>query len=445
MNPRGRGPSDEGGARTEIRSLAGPLEGQADLDRLVERCAGARFVCVGEASHGTHEYYRWRALLSRRLVEEHGFAWIGVEGDWPDCWRLDRWVRGRADQDLDARSVLDGFERWPTWMWANEEVAEFLDWLREENARRPSREQVGFYGLDVYSLWDSLREIVSWLERSAPEALPVALRAWQCFVPFHEDPHEYARSMRIVPESCEADVVALLAEVRRRALDGTEGDPGALDDALNATLNAMVAVDAERYYRTMVRGDRPSWNVRDEHMAEIADMLSRHHGPGSKGLVWEHNSHVGDARATDMLDAGLVSVGQLLRERHARQEVVLVGLASWAGTVVASEAWGAAEEVLAVPEARPGTHEDLLHRSLGAPALLVFGPDRSGPWLSARLGHRAVGVVYHPRREAGNYVPTRMGERYDALLWFEVTVALRPLHHEGPPRGPELETAPTGY
>ncbi|MUN63948.1 erythromycin esterase family protein [Kocuria sediminis] len=441
MTPTAHERSRAAGVLAEIRSLAAPLTGAPDLDLLVERCAGARFVAVGEASHGTHEYYRWRALLSRRLIEEHGFTWIGVEGDWPDCWRLNRWVRGQAEQDRDARGVLAGFGRWPRWMWANQEVAEFLDWLREENARRPQAEQVGFYGLDVYSLWDSLREIIAWLEANAPEALPAALQAWQCFVPYHEDPHEYAWSTRIVPESCEADVVALLAEVRRRTLGRLEEDPAAFDVALNA----MVATDAERYYRTMVRGDRQSWNVRDEHMADTAELLSRHHGPRAKGLVWEHNSHVGDARATDMFDAGLVNVGQLLRERHSAPEVVLVGMAGWRGTVIAAESWGAAEEVVAVPEARSGSSEDLLHRALGEPAALVFGRDRSGAWLSGRLGHRAVGVVYHPWREAGNYVPTRMGERYDALLWFEETSALRPLGHEPPPEEPELETEPSGF
>ncbi|MFI7480993.1 erythromycin esterase family protein [Kocuria sp. M1R5S2] len=439
MSPPGRGAARAEGVPEQVRALARPLAQDADLDELVRRCAGARFVCLGEASHGTHEYYEWRARLSRRLIADHGFTWIGVEGDWPDCWRLNQWVRGQAGQHLDARGALESFERWPTWMWANEEVAGFLDWLRAENARRSERDRVGFYGLDVYSLWDSLREIIAWLERNAPEALPAARQAWQCFVPYREDPHEYAWSTRLVPESCEADVVALLSEVRRRTLDG--GDPEAFD----AALNAMVAVDAERYYRTMVRGDRQSWNVRDEHMADTAALLSRHHGPGSRGLVWEHNSHVGDARATDMAGAGLVNVGQLLRERHAPDDVVLVGFASWAGTVIAAESWGAAEEVMPVPEARSGSHEDLLHRVLGGPAVFVLGPDRSGPWLSGRFGHRAIGVVYHPWREAGNYVPTRMGQRYDALLWFERTTALRPLHHERPPEEPELETEPTGF
>lgn len=425
----------------EIRSLASPLSTTGDLDALVEHTAGARFVCIGEASHGTHEFYQWRAELSRRLIAEHGFTWIGVEGDWPDCWRLNQWVRGQADQDLDAHGILATFERWPTWMWANEEVADFLDWLHRWNTDRPVDEQVGFYGLDVYSLWDSLREIIGWMEVNAPDALPAAQKAWQCFEPYREDPHEYAWSTRIVPETCEADVVDLLLEVRRRTSDGAGSDPGALD----AALNAMVAANAEQYYRTMVRGDRQSWNVRDTHMADTVDVLADHHGPGSKGLVWEHNTHVGDARATDMARGGLVNVGQLVRERHAADGVVLIGCASHRGTVIAAEAWGKPEKVMIVPEARPGSHEDFLHQALGEPSALVFGEDRSGPWLGRRSGHRAIGVVYYSWEEAGNYASTIMGGRYDALLWFEDTSALRPLHHEQSPDEPELGTEPTGF
>ncbi len=425
----------------EIRSLAHPLGGPGDLGRLADRVGPARVVCVGEASHGTHEFYRWRAELTRRLVVEHGVAWVGVEGDWPDCWRINRWVRGLDDQDLDAVGLLAGFERWPTWMWANEEVAEFLTWLREWNLAREATGRVGFYGLDVYSLWDSLRRIIAWLERHAPDAVPAALSAWRCFVPFREDPHEYAWSTRLVPETCEADVVTLLVDVRRRAA----GRPRDDEEAFDAWQNAEVAADAERYYRTMVRADRLSWNVRDHHMADTIDRLAHHLGPASKGVVWEHNTHVGDARATDMARAQMVNVGQLVRERHGADAVALVGFASYRGSVVAARAWGATEQVMPVPDAQPGSHEERLHRALGAPAVLVFGPDRTGPWLSAWLGHRAIGVVYDPRREAGNYVPTRMGGRYDALVWLEDTSALRPLHHERHPVEPELETEPTGF
>ena len=424
----------------QIRALARPLSSTSDLQALVDRVGTARFACLGEASHGTHEYYWWRAELSRRLIQERGFTWIGVEGDWPDCWRINRWVRGAEHQDLDASHLLAGFERWPTWMWANREVCDFLDWLREWNRSRPEQDRVGFYGLDVYSLWDSLRATMTWLEAHAPDALSTALQAWQCFLPYGEDPHQYAWSTRLVPTSCESDVVALLAETRRRARDRAKDE-----SAFDAAQNAEVVADAEHYYRIMVRGDRQSWNIRDVHMADTIDRLAQHLGPSSKGLVWEHNTHVGDARATDMATAGLVTVGQLVRDRHAGEGVALVGFASHRGSVVAAAGWGDPEQVLPLPVAVRGSHEDLLHRALDHDAVVVFGPDRSGPWLSSPLGHRAVGVVYHPAREGGNYVPTVMGARYDALIWLEETTGLRPLHHEAPPREPELETEPTGY
>ena len=428
-------------AAAQVQSLARPLHGPGDLDPLIEQVGAARFVCLGEASHGTHEFYRWRALLSRRLIVERGFTWIGVEGDWPDCWRINRWVRGLDEQDLDVDGLLARFARWPTWMWANRDVAEFLDWLHRWNLALPPADRVGFYGLDVYSLWDSLREIIAWLEANAPDAVAAAHRAWECFVPYREDPHEYAWSTRLVPLSCEPDVVALLAEVRGRMHEAAHDDEGAFD----AAQNAEVAADAEHYYRIMVRGDRESWNVRDRHMSATIDRISEHLGPQSKGLVWEHNTHIGDARATDMARGGLVNVGQLVRERHGDDGVVLIGFASHRGSVLAAAAWGSPERSMLVPEARVGSHEDLLHEVLGRPAVLPFGADRSGPWLSAWLGHRAIGVVYQPAREAGNYVPTVMGERYDALMWFEQTTALTPLHHEGRPVEPELETEPSGF
>lgn len=423
----------------EIRGLARPLVDARDLDELAASVSASRFVCLGEASHGTAEYYRWRGDLSKRLIEAHGFTWIGVEGDWPDCWRINNWVRGRCDQALDAVHLLGRFERWPTWMWANREVAEFLDWLRGWNLARPEPERIGFYGLDVYSLWDSLRTVITWLELNAPEALPDAEQAWLCFQPYGEDPQRYAWSTRLVPTSCETDVVALLVEVRRRAQSRTD------EDSFDALQNAITAAGAERYYRVMMRGDRASWNVRDQHMADTVDRLAAHLGDRSKGLIWEHNTHVGDARGTDMAGRGMVTVGQLLRERHDADGVALIGFAGHRGSVLAGRGWGEPEEVLLVPAARRDSHEDLLHRALGRPSVLVFGADRSAHWLRVWLGHRAIGVVYDPARELGNYVPTRMGARYDALLWFEQTEALHPLHHESRPIEPELETQPTGF
>src|SRR6478609_2090669 len=326
-------------ASDEILSLARPLVDPENLQPLTDHIGGNHLVCIGEASHGTSEFYRWRAELSRRLITAHDFSWIGVEGDWPDCWRINRWVRGQDHQDLDVLGVLAGFDRWPTWMWANQDVAQFLDWLREWNLELPMEHRVGFYGLDVYSLWDSLREIISWLEANAPDAIPTALQAWLCFVPYREDPHEYAWSTRLVPESCEADVVKLLVEVRFMASRYPVEDEAAFD----AAQNAVVAANAERYYRVMMRGNRDSWNLRDHHMADTIDRLVQHHGPGSKGLVWEHNSHIGDARATDMASSGLTNVGQLIRERHSADGVALVGFAAHRGTVLAADSWGTPE------------------------------------------------------------------------------------------------------
>lgn len=425
----------------EIRAMAAPLRTVSDLDPLMERLAAERLIAIGEASHGTHEFYAWRCELSRRLIEAGGVSFIGVEGDWPDCWRIDQWVRGRSGAELDARHVLAGFERWPTWMWANEEVADFLDWLRAFNLARPAAQRVGFFGLDVYSLWDSLREVFRWLEANSPASIPAAMRAWECFAPFGEDPQRYAHSTALVPESCERDVVDLLVAVHHRVAQEATVD----DASFAAAQNAAVVVGAERYYRAMVRSDRLSWNVRDFHMADTLDRLLDHFGPLSRALIWAHNTHIGDSRATDMAAAGMVNLGEILRQRHDDEGVALVGFAGHHGSVIAAAAWGADEMAFPVPVARAGTHEDLLHRALGEPSLLLFPHDRSGLWLRRRRGHRAIGVVYQPRHESGNYVPTVMGDRYDALFWFEDTTALAPLHHEPPPREAELETEPSGF
>lgn len=433
--PGGRTRADE---VAEVRSLAaGPLQGPPDLDPLVERLGDARIVLLGEASHGTAEYYHWRAELTRRLVAEHGFDFVAVEGDWPDGAAIDRWVKGRDPAHRTAHQVLQGFRRWPTWMWANEEVAAFVDWLRGHNETAGA--SVGFYGLDVYSLWDSLRQVFAYLGEHHPHEVAAAERAWRCFEPHGEDPQRYAWSTRLVPEGCEREVVDLLLAVRSSPQVGAE-DP---DARLDAVQNAEVLVGAERYYRTMVRADAESWNVRDLHMADTLDRLLVHHGPGSKAIVWEHNTHVGDARGTDMAEHGMVNVGQVVRQRHEGDGVVLVGFGGRRGSVVAADSWGAPARRLPVPEAREDSHEALLHEALGHPSLLVFGEDRSGPWLSARRGHRAIGVVYHPERDRrGNWVPTVMGRRYDAFLSFDSTRALHPI--PAVPVGPEHETEPWG-
>jgi erythromycin esterase-like protein len=425
-----------------VRDVARPLEGPDDLDPLMTLIGDARYVLLGEASHGTHEYYAWRAALSKRLIEEKGFSFIAVEGDWPDCYRVNRYVKGFDDAGADARDVLHAFDRWPTWMWANEEVVELAEWLRQRNDGLPEGRKAGFYGLDVYSLWDSMYAVLGYLRKGDPSALAAARKAFQCFEPYGEDVQEYARSTMWVPDSCEQEVITLLQELRRRAPafqhDGRES-------FFNAEQNALVVKNAEAYYRTMVRGGPESWNVRDRHMTETLERLMRHHGPGAKAIVWEHNTHIGDARHTDIADAGMVNVGQLVRERHHDEGVVLAGFGSHRGTVIAAVEWEAPMERMVVPPGRAGSWEDVLHRAGPENKLLLFD------WLAGEdeffreRGHRAIGVVYHPELERyGNYVPTVLPSRYNAFLYLDETRALRPLHLPAHEDGEVPETYPTG-
>jgi len=407
-----------------IRAAALPLRGPHDLGPLLDRIGGARYVLLGEASHGTAEYYTWRAEITRRLVVEKGFSFVAVEGDWPDCYRVNRYLKGYPDAGESAREVLGTFARWPTWMWANEEVADLAEWLRAHNLRRPERQRVGFYGLDVYSLWDSLYAVMGYLRAHDPGALGAARAALRCFEPYGEDVQDYARATAFVPEACAGEVADLLAELRRRAPRHGGDDEARFD----AEQNALVVKNAEHYYRIMVGGGPESWNVRDRHMAETLDRLMAHHGPGAKAVVWEHNTHVGDARFTDMADDGTVNVGQLVRERHGGAGVVLVGFGSHRGDVIAGEYWDATPERMPVPPGREGSWEDVLHRAVGGDRLLLFpGSERGDPLLETR-GHRAIGVVYRPRFEhLGNYVPTVLPRRYDAFLYLDQTRALHPL------------------
>jgi erythromycin esterase-like protein len=421
----------------EAAALCAALTDPGDLDELLDRVGGARVVMLGEASHGTHEFYTWRAAITRRLIDELGFSFVAVEGDWPDCDRVDRSVRGRPTAPADPRDALLAFDRWPTWMWANEEVVDFCRWLRTRNAARDEHERAGFHGLDVYSLWESLREILTWLGEHEPGHVPAALAAYRCFEPFAEDPQQYALATRLVPTTCETQVLDLLTGLRRRAA----GDG---HDTFAAWQNAEVVAGAERYYRAMISGGADSWNVRDRHMDDTLARLLDRYGPSSKAVVWAHNTHVGDARATDMTRAGHVNIGQLARERYGADQVVLVGFGSWTGTVVAGPAWGAPMRVMPVPPARRDSLEDVLHATAPPRSLLVFPTGDRPDLLTDELDHRAIGVVYHPDRERyGNYVPTVLGERYDAFCWFDRSQALRPLHtHRTDIREPE--TFPTG-
>nr|MDT0657824.1 erythromycin esterase family protein [Micromonospora sp. DSM 115978] len=412
------------------------LGGPGDFDPLLERVGDARVVLLGEASHGSYDYYRLREQVTRRLIAEHGFSFVAVEGDWPDCERVHRSVTLTSGADPDPQVALERFDRWPTWMWANAEVSRFCQWLRAWNSERSAPDRTGFHGLDIYSLWESMQAIFDYLGEEDPAQLEAAQEAYRCFEPYGKRIEEYGIASRFVSARCEEEVVRLLARTRARATaDGA--------DQFAAWQNAEVIARAERYYRTMVGGGPESWNVRDTHMADTLDRLLDRYGPGARGVVWAHNTHVGDARATDMADVGMINIGQLARERHGPDDVVLVGFGSYQGSVVAAPRWGSPAEVMMVPPARPGSLEERLHGILPERALLILSHGDRPDWITDHAEHRAIGVVYEPSFESwGNYVPTRFAQRYDAFIWCDRTTALHPLPAEVAPG--EMETYPAG-
>lgn len=429
----------------ELSRVARPLSADADLDPLIERIGDARYVLLGEATHGTSEFYRWRDRLSRRLIAEQGFSFVAVEGDWPDCYRINGYVKGWSRAG-NAREVLRHFERWPTWMWANTEVAGFAEWMRRYNSTRPVERMAGFYGLDVYSLWESIHAVTQYLDERDPELARQARQAYACFDPYYEDPQEYARATALVPTSCADEAVAVLTTLRGEAAELKEDGGDAREAYFNAEQNALTARNAEMYYRTMIRGGSASWNLRDHHMVETLERLMAHHGPQAKAIAWEHNTHVGDARFTDMAAHGMVNVGQIVRERHGKAGVVLVGFGTHHGTVIAAEEWAQPMQRMQVPDARPGSFEDACHEAGRGDFLLVFENSVDGgigalgePW-----DHRAIGVVYDPHRERwGNYVPTMVPGRYDAFMYVEESKAVGALHLEARVTGEEA-TFPSG-
>lgn len=424
-----------------VEQEAFPLKSKADLNPLMERIGDARIVMLGESTHGTHEYYQWRAHISRKLIEEKGFNFIAVEGDWPDCYRLNRFVKGYDTDSKSAFQVLHAFNRWPTWMWANWEIVALADWMERYNKRMARSAKVGFYGLDVYSLWESMDSIMQYLQKTDPAALKIAGEAFRCFEPYKMDEgYSYAKSTMFVPEACQQEVVRLLQEIQHR-LPRYNTDH---ENVFSVEQNAVVVKNAESYYRAMIKGSGHSWNVRDRHMADTLNRLLSFHGSGSRAIVWAHNTHVGDARATNMTEDGLFNIGELARLRY-QKEVVLVGFGTYKGTVMAGNSWGAPMHNKIVPEAKASSWEYLLHQS-GAENKLLLMDDffNNDILMENHIGHRAIGVVYNAQYEQyGNYVPTILPLRYDAFIYLDETHALHPIHMK-PDGGQMPETYPFG-
>lgn len=425
-----------------VRHHVRPLGGRRDDDdALMDLVGDAHIVMLGEASHGTAEFYATRARITRRLIEEKGFDLVAIEGDWPDALMVDQYVAGGPGTALEA---LSGFQRFPTWMWRNAVVLRFVEWLRAHNDRvgRADR-RVRFYGLDLYSLHASMEAVIRFVERVDPMAAALVRERYGCFEPFGADTQQYARLVHGLPESCEHAVVQVMVDLARQRAR-YQGHAGR-DAVFEAEMNALSALDAEHYYRMMAFGGAVTWNLRDRHMVETLERVLAHMGPETKAVLWEHNSHIGDFRATAIARSGHLNVGQLLRERFGRQAVA-VGFGTHRGTVTAASAWDGPAEYKRVPPARAGSYEAIFHAAgLSGFFLPLRGLDYRRPdaWLFEVRDERAIGVVYDPAREHfGNYVPARLAERYDAYLYFDETLAVEPL--DPGPEPPGLETYPSG-
>ncbi len=433
-----------------IREAASPLVGApGDFDPLLARVGEARFVLIGEASHGTHEFYRIRAEITKRLIREKGFTSVAVEADWPDAYRVNRYVQGRGG-DGDAVAALDGFRRFPQWMWRNADVLDFVGWLRAHNDGLAEAEQVGFYGLDLYSLQASMDAVLRYLEVVDPEAARRARTRYGCFALFGDDPAAYGHAASAgLARSCEAVVAEQLAELRRSAADYARRDGRvAADDLFFAEQNARLVKNAERYYRAMFGSRVGSWNLRDQHMFETLGALVEFHrarGRRERVVLWAHNSHLGDARATEMGAGGELNVGQLVRQHHG-SEALLVGLVTYEGTVTAASNWDEPAERKIVRPALPDSYEALLHDvGIGNFLLDLKSP---GPMIAvlqkARL-ERAIGVIYRPDTErVSHYFNARLPAQFDAVLHYDRTRAVEPLERTGLwERGEVPETFPT--
>ncbi|WP_274307944.1 erythromycin esterase family protein [Solibacillus daqui] len=395
----------------------------ASLNKIVEAIGDAKIVMIGEASHGTSEFYKIRAELSKKLIEQKGFQLIAVEGDWPSAQTVNRYVKGYSVEGETIKDVLmKAFHRWPTWMWANEEVATFTEWLKEINRNR--EQKVGFYGIDLYSLFESIDEVLKFLSNKPQYQVDLehAKKAFTCFEPYNRMPEHYALSTAQFSDECISEVASLLHSLRNHE----ELYSSRQEEDLNVVMNALVAKNAEAYYRKMM-SDEKSWNTRDYHMVEAIHELRKYYGEETKIIVWEHNTHIGDASETSMKNEQMINVGQVIREQCGKENTYAIGFGTYEGTVIAADSWGDPFKIIKVPPAILSKWEGQLHAASPEDKVLLFN-DENRELFNDWIGHRAIGVVYNPAFEAyGNYVPSRVGSRYDAFIYIDQTNALNPL------------------
>lgn len=437
-------------AASWIQQHSHHLTGSAnDWDPLMERAARSDIILLGEATHGTHEFYAQRAQLTKQLIEKAGAKAIAIEGDWPDSYRVNRYVRGE-ENDLAAEESLRGFRRFPTWMWRNSDVLDLVSWMRDHNdAQRVPSHKVGFYGLDLYSLYSSIHAIIAYLETADPQAASRAKEHYSCFEPWQDQSQAYGRSVTLgVSEPCRREAVAQLVEIRRSVGEHLLGDGFVKEDQyIGLEENAKAVVDAEEYYRSMFTDPSGSWNLRDRHMAETMDHLLAHlkrHDPQAKLVVWAHNSHVGDSRATDMGQRGEMTLGRYARERHGGR-AMLVGFSTYNGTVTAASDWDMPPRRREVRPALEGSMEDLLHQADIPSLMLLTGQNGRNGWLSKTQLQRAIGVVYRPETERqSHYLHAVPEHQFDVIVHTDQTRAVEPLERSGEwLEGEPPETYPT--
>ncbi len=412
-----------------IRRSAHPMVGESrDFDPLLKAVGDSRLVLIGEASHGTHEFYRLRAQITKRLITEKEFTAVAVEADWPDAYRVNLYVRFEGD-DEDAIDALSGFQRFPAWMWRNADVLDFVGWLRNHNQHRHAH-RVGFYGLDLYSLHASMRAVLDFLDKVDSDAARRARSRYACFDAFGEDSQAYGYATSFgLGKSCEDEVIGQWMEMRRRAADLARRDGRVARDAFFfAEQNARLVKNAEQYYRSMFHERVSSWNLRDTHMAETLAALMHHLGATAKVVVWAHNSHLGDARATEMGQRGELNLGQLVRQKYGK-EATLVGFTTHNGTVTAASGWDAPAERKFVRPALPRSYESLFHQA-GIPNFLLHFGKREELTMKLREPRleRAIGVIYLPQSErASHYFHAQLPDQFDVILHYDETRAVEPL------------------
>jgi erythromycin esterase-like protein len=435
-----------------VQEFAHPLTGNRhDYDRLLKRAGACSLVLLGEASHGTHEFYRARAEITKRLIAEYDFNLVCWEADWPDALRVNRYIRGYAE-DRSAEEALRGFKRFPSWMWRNQDIVELVEWLRSHNASvSESAPRVSVHGLDLYSLHSSMNAVIEYLQKADPAAADEARKRYSCFEDYGEDPQAYGLGAGLQQMgNCEKEVIQQLLDLQRRASDAVHpGEREDADELFYAEQNARVAANAEHYYRAMYRGRPNTWNLRDTHMANTLDDLFAHlekRGEKPRAVVWAHNSHLGDARATQMSERGELNLGQLIRERHDG-DCWNVGFTTYTGTVMAADDWDAPARIKRVRPGLPNSFENLFHQTGLNSFLLNIRPNAElSRGLDEPMLERAIGVIYRPDTERySHYFEAHLAKQFDSVIHFDETKALTALEAVSEHKDDELpETYPSG-